>query len=192
VQSLQFRQVATSQRQIRSDAYDPDVVSLWGANPYQSVMRAISLTLLVFALALPAAAVAQDVPPGNSGIDQYQESVPGVGGNRPAGESGSGGSGTSSGGSGTASPGGSTSASGKSQISPSTIRKLDKQGPDGKATAAVAAATAPAPTPARDLGSPGDSGPGMGWVLPVILALALAGALAVVVMRRRGAPPGPA
>ena len=88
--------------------------------------------------------------------------------------------------------GGSASAPGSHEISPSTVRKLDKQGPDGKATAAAAAATAPAPTPARDLGSSSDSGPGMGWVLPVILALALAGALAVVVMRRRGAPPGPA
>jgi hypothetical protein len=148
-------------------------------------MRGISLTLLVCALGLPAAVVAQDVPPGNSGIDQYKESVPGVGGNRPTGGSGSGGSGT-------ASTGGPTSASGESRIPPSTVRKLDKQGPDGKATAAAAAATAPAPTPARDLGSSNDSGPGMGWVLPAILALALAGALAVVVMRRRGAPPGPA
>jgi phage tail tape-measure protein len=151
-------------------------------------MRGIGLTLLVLALALPAAAVAQDVPPGNSGIDQYQESIPGVGGNRPTGGSGSGGSG----GSGTASTGGSVSGSEQSRISPSTVRKLDKQGADGKATAAAAAATAPAPTPARDLGSSNDSAPGMGWVLPVILALTLAGALAVALMRRRGAPPGPA
>src|SRR5829696_5726036 len=115
-------------------------------------MRGISLMLFVFALALPAAALAQDVPPGNSGIDQYQESVPGVGGNKPTGGSGSGGSGAASTG-GTASAGGSTSASGGSRISPSTVHKLDKQGPDGKATAAAAAATAPAPTPARDLGS---------------------------------------
>src|SRR3954466_9200033 len=106
------------------------------------MMRGISLTLLVFALALPAAALAQDVPPGNSGIDQYKESVPGVGGNRPTGGSGSGGSGT-------ASTGGSGSAAGESRIPPSTVRKLDEQGPDGKGTAA--AATLPAPTPARDL-----------------------------------------
>ena len=104
------------------------------------MMRGISLTLLVLALALPAAAVAQDVPPGNSGIDQYQESVPGVGGNQPT----EGGSGS---GPGTAATGGSTAPSGESRISPSTVRKLDKQGPDGKATAAAAAATAPAPSP---------------------------------------------
>ena len=151
-------------------------------------MRGISVALLVLALAMPAAAVAQDVPPGNSGIDQYQESVPGVGGNKPTGGSGSGTAGTDA----TAGTAGTASGSGVTRISPSTVRKLDKQGADGKATAAAAAATAPAPTPARDLGSSNDSGPGMGWVLPVILALALAGALAVVVMRRRGAPPGPA
>ena len=162
-------------------------------------MRGITIGLLVLALALPAAAVAQDVPPGNSGIDQYQESIPGVGGNRPTDGSGPGGSGSTrpgSGGSGTASTGGSgggsNSAAGESRISPSTLRKLDRQGPDGKATAAAAEATAPAPTPARGLGSSGDDGPGMGWVLPVILALALAAAVAVVLMRRRGAPPGPA
>ena len=148
-------------------------------------MRGI-LMLLVFVLALPAAAVAQDVPPGNSGIDPYKESVPGVGGNRPTDGFGSGS------GSGPAATGGSTAPSGDSRISPSTVRKLNKQGPDGKATAAAAAATAPDPSPARDLGSASDSGPGMGWVLPVILALALAGALTVVAMRRRGAPPGPA
>jgi hypothetical protein len=151
-------------------------------------MRGISLTLLVLALALPAVGVAQDVPPGNSGVDQYQESVPGVGGNRPTGGSGSG----SETASGPAATGGSTSGSPESRIPPNTVHKLDKQGPDGKATAAAAAATAPAPTPARDLGSSNDSGPGMGWVLPVILALTLAGALAFVLMRRHGAPPGPA
>jgi hypothetical protein len=151
-------------------------------------MRRISLTLLFVALALPAAAVAQDVPPGNSGVDQYQESIPGVGGNKPTGGSGSGTKGTD----GTVGTAGTASGSGVTKISPSTVRKLDEQGPDGKATAAAAAATAPAPTPARDLGSSNDSGPGMGWVLPVILAVALAGALVVVLMRRRGAPPGPA
>ena len=42
---------------------------------------------ILLALAAPAAAGAQAVPPGNSGVDQYQESIPGAGGNRPTGPS---------------------------------------------------------------------------------------------------------
>ena len=142
-------------------------------------MRGIAITLLFIGLALPAGAAAQNVPPGNSGIDQYKESLPGVGGNRPTGGPGAGtGSGTSS-------------SAGQSRISPSTAKSLNKLGPDGKATAAAAAASAPSPS--HQTTSSGNSDPGMGWVLPVILALALAGAVGIVVMRRRGgAPPGPA
>ena len=53
-------------------------------------VRGIVVALTLLALALPAAAGAQVVPPGNSGVDQYQESIPGVGGNRPTGPNGSG------------------------------------------------------------------------------------------------------
>jgi hypothetical protein len=144
-------------------------------------VRWIALALTLLALAAPAAAQGQIVPPGNSGVDQYQESVPGVGGNRPSGPNGGSAAGTGA-------------ASGQSRISPKTAQSLDKLGPDGKGTAAVAAATAPGPSQgSRSSGSIGDSGPGMGVALPIILALALAGALAVVLMRRRGrTPPGPA
>jgi hypothetical protein len=153
-------------------------------------VRGIVFTLTLVALAVPATATAQQVvPPGNSGVDQYKESIPGVGGNRPAGPDGEGASG-GSGGSGSTSG---TGARGKATISPRTAQSLEKLGPDGQAAGALAEAT----DPSRSSGSPSsdssDTGPGMGWVLLVILALTLAGALGVLLMRRRGgAPPGPA
>ena len=161
-------------------------------------MRAIVLTLTLFALTLPAAAGAQDVPSGNSGIDQYRESIPGVGGNRPTGPKASG-----TGKSGTGAATGQSGAgvvSGQSRVSPNTAQSLEKLGPDGKGAAETAAATdrsrsqgqgggfaSPSPTS----GDSGDSGPGMGVALPIIFALALAGALAFVLWRRRRTtPPG--
>jgi hypothetical protein len=147
------------------------------------------IALMFAALALPGAAAAQAVPPGNSGVDQYQESIPGAGGDSPTGPASGTGNAPSSGkGSGGAASGG------EARISPSTAQQLNKLGPDGKAAGAIAAATAPGPSKdsSASSGSTNDSGPGMGWLLPVILGLTLAGALAVIVMRRRGAPPGPA
>ena len=181
---------------IRSPDLDPDAsVSPSAADPYLREVRAI-FSVLVLALTLPAAASAQTVPPGNSGVDQYQESIPGVGGDRPTGPHGSG-MGNASGAesaSGAGSASGTDAASRGSRISPSTAKSLDKLGPDGKATAAVAAATAPSRS--QGLGgsdSSGDTGPGMGWALPVILALALVAAVSIAVLRwRRGAPPGTA
>jgi hypothetical protein len=152
--------------------------------------------LMLVALAMPTVAAAQAVPPGNSGLDQYQESIPGAGGDRPTGPNGSGtGSATGVGSaSGAGSASGTGAALGRSRVSPSTTKSLDKLGPDGKATAAVAAATAPGPS--RGSGgtdSSGDTGPGMGWALPVILILTLAGAVSIAVFRwRRGAPSGTA
>src|SRR3954447_10678884 len=154
-------------------------------------MRRMLVALMLAALALPAAAGAQVVPPGNSGVDQYQESVPGAGGDRPTGD-GSSGSGN---GSGRADSAGRAVSGGESRIAPNTAKQLDKLGPDGKSTAATAAATAPPPSndSSGDSGSIGDSGPGMGWVLPILLALALAAAVSIAVLRwRRGPPPGAA
>lgn len=147
-------------------------------------VRGILVALTLFALALPAAAGAQVVPPGNSGVDQYKESIPGVGGDRPTGPNASG----------TGNGSGTGAVPGESLVSPATVQSLEKLGPDGKGTAGAAAATAPRPSQGSgSSGSSGDSGPGMGVALPIILALALAGALAVVLMRRRGTtPPGPA
>jgi hypothetical protein len=161
-------------------------------------VRGIVLTLTLLALALPAAAGAQDVPPGNSGIDQYRESIPGPGGNRPTGP---GASGTGKSGTGAAT-GQSGAVTGESDVSPETAQSLGKLGPDGKGAAAVVAGTAPGRSEGLEggfasasptSGDSADDDPGMGIALPIIFALALAGALAFVVWRRRrGTPPGAA
>ena len=162
-------------------------------------VRRIVITVTLLAMALPAAAGAQDVPSGNSGIDQYRESVPAVGGNKPTGPNSSGGGKSSGGGntSGTGSASGSGAASGGA---PNTAQGVEKLGPDGQAAEAAAATAPNSPpgqggfaSPSSTSGDSGDSGPGMGVVLPIILALALAGALTFAVLRRRrGTPPGAA
>jgi hypothetical protein len=72
----------------------------------------------------PQAAGAQtsNAPPGNSGVDQYFESVPGAGGNRPSATQGG--------------PAG-------RPLSPAAKRRLERLGADGRAAAAAAQATAP-------------------------------------------------
>jgi hypothetical protein len=154
---------------------------------------------ILLALAAPAAAGAQALPPGNSGVDQYQESIPGAGGNRPTGPSPGAsnvsGAGNSSGGAVSGNSSAGAVSGGGSRIAASTAKQLDKLGPDGKATAAIAGATAPAPTKdsSGSSSSSSDTGPGMGWALPVILVLALVAAVSVgLLRRRRGAPPGAA
>ena len=158
-------------------------------------VRRIVITVTLLAMALPAAAGAQDVPSGNSGIDQYRESVPSVGGNKPTGPKPSGGGNAS----------GTGSASGTGAVpgeAPNTSQSLEKLGPEGQGAAKAAASTAPdSPqgqgsdfaSPSPTSGDSDDSGPGMGVILPIILALALAGALTFAVLRRRrGTPPGAA
>jgi hypothetical protein len=90
---------------------------------------------------------------------------------------------------------------GQSAVSPETAQSLEKLGPDGKGAAAVVGASAPGDlqdqggfaSPSPTSGDSGDSDPGMGIALPIILALALAGALTFAVLRRRrGTPPGAA
>ena len=91
-------------------------------------MRAL-LIAAALSLALPAAGAAKlrpYIPPGNSGANEYVESVPTAAGNNSTGnviESG---------------------ASGPSVLAPSTRSALATQGRDGRATAALANATAPA------------------------------------------------
>ena len=84
------------------------------------------------------------VPPGNSGVSQYLETVPTAGGNQPtntvhprAGGVGAGGSG------GPGSTGGNGGSGAVVNIAPSTQRALAGKGPDGVAAAALAQATAP-------------------------------------------------
>ena len=86
-------------------------------------------------LVLPATALAgngghHSVPPGNSGLDQYTENIPGAGGNHPTGGGGS------------HHPGGGGGGSGSS-VSPGVTHTLDSQGPAGQGAASLAAATAP-------------------------------------------------
>jgi hypothetical protein len=87
------------------------------------------LIAAALSLALPAAGAAKlrpYIPPGNSGANEYVESVPTAAGNNSTGNViGSG-------------------ASGPSVLAPSTRSALATQGRDGRATAALANATAPA------------------------------------------------
>lgn len=104
-------------------------------------MRVVRPTLLacIAAVAFPAGAFAvRCAPPGNSGIDQYFETIPGASCNQAPPGSG-----------GTGSPGG-------THLSPGQRRQLAALGPAGRAVAQFVAATAPAiegTGPARDGGS---------------------------------------
>jgi hypothetical protein len=158
---------------------------------------------IVLATAAVAGAATQQTlaPPGNSGVDQYFETVPGAGGNvgvrppppppapTPTSTSTS-----------TAGPG--TPGRGSGGQAQTTHARF---GADGRAAAAVAAATRPsvpvgsAPgaggftPPPRPTGalSPlltvlgGSDQGGLGIVFPVALAAALAGAVLVLALRRR-------
>lgn len=150
--------------------------------------RALVL-ILALCLALPAAAVAAkapqtNAPPGNAGIDEYLETVPGASGNHrptPPGQQGGGGG-----------------------LTPSQRAKLDRLGPDGRTLANAvdstsSSATTPKKTQITATGSDGrsplaellntitgsDGGSGMGVLLPGILVAALLAAIVAVLLRRR-------
>lgn len=160
---------------------------------------------LLVVLAIAAPAVAQDeviAPPGNSGVKEYLEVVPGAGGDKPA----------------NGGKGGGTSAPTPAQaLGTDNAKALEAKGADGKAAAAIAAAGSPtdrktarqreksevlgeaatgtsiaaqssgdrATSVARALG--GDGG-GMGVLFPIVLGLTLSLALALGIGRllRRG------
>jgi hypothetical protein len=157
-------------------------------------MRIVLALLSALALALPAAAAAQtqNAPPGNSGVDEYLETVPSAGGNRPPHR-------------GEHKPSGST-------LSPAARKALESQGKDGQRVAAIVEATDPtspshkktatgddvAPTPrSADLQGSGDSAlhavlsaaggadSGMGFVFPLLIAGTLALVAVSVLLRRR-------
>jgi len=143
----------------------------------------VLVLLAVLSLAAPAAAQQVNAPPGNSGVDEYLETVPGAGGNRP-----------------------STSDTDRSPLSPGARAELERQGPDGRAAAELAeregsaAGTRdkpPVPAVALPRGNAGGEGgvatlgravtgssEGMGLWLPTLLALSALGALAAVMSRR--------
>lgn len=156
-------------------------------------MRKISIAIgivLILSLGSPAGA-AQVSPPGNSGVNQYSETLPGAGGDQPSSDAGS----------------GSAAANGGSSLSPEAQRALQDQGPAGAAVADLASKTAPRVPNSGAQGdrdssnsSGGDSAigagvdqlagndaSGMGIALPIILLLTLIGAAAIFAMRRRNA-----
>jgi hypothetical protein len=146
----------------------------------------------VAALALPAVAGAKHVvliPPGNSALSQYVETVPTAHGGQPAG---------------TIMPRG---PGGSGGIPSSTLRALASSGPTGRSAAAAFSATAPAArhkharVRAADLSASGSSpldaviraltgsssSGGMGALLPILLAGILVVLSGVLVLRRRRA-----
>lgn len=166
--------------------------------------------LLALLAVLPAApALGQGVaPPGNAGVEEYQESIPTAQGSRPpsSGDSGDGSDGSSAGTSGTGQPGPTATPGtpGPSvALAPEVQRELRAAGKDGAATADLARETAPAAVPrsnAPAVAAPSDdgdspigavlnglsgSGSGMGLALPVVLLAMGAGGLALAVRGRR-------
>jgi hypothetical protein len=155
-------------------------------------MRKISIaigSLLILSLASSAGA-AQVAPPGNSGVNQYSETLPGAGGDQPSSDSGGGGAEGNQG----------------SSLSPKAQRALQEHGPTGAAVAGLASQTAPqvansgAQNRSHDSRESGGGGSalgagvdqlsgsetsGMGVALPIIILLSLIGAIAVFVLRRR-------
>lgn len=108
---------------------------------YVVIMRPLLLGALIAVLA-PSVAAAHPprvAPPGNSGVNQYLESVPTARGGRPSNTiQPPGGPTTPSGG------GGASSGGGGGNVSVSTQHALVRQGRDGRAVIAVTRATAPA------------------------------------------------
>jgi hypothetical protein len=156
-------------------------------------MRIVCVSLTVLGLLLlPAASGAKNVPPGNSGADQYSETLPGAGGNEQ----------TNSGG------GGGNPSSSQPALSPAAQESLEELGPAGRAAADLANRTAPrgaGKTAGRNggaatrqnpsgssavldvfkqAGGSSDSG-GMGIALPLILAGSALAAFLFLRSRRR-------
>lgn len=144
---------------------------------------AIAVLLALLLLAVPAAAQQVNAPPGNAGVDEYLETVPGAGGNRP-----------------------SDAGADRSPLTPGARSELERQGADGRAAAELAEREGPAadkgsakPAPVQSLpqddaddgllGALGSaatgSDDGMGIWLPLLLVLSAVAALAAVVFQRR-------
>jgi len=114
-----------------------------------------SLSLLFFFLlalaAVPAVAGAQDpqvnAPPGNSGIDEYLETVPGAEGNRPARPGGVG--------NGPGKPGQPGSNGGGSRAVPPAVRRELERTAEGRKALALAESGAPSERAAGRTGAAG-------------------------------------
>jgi hypothetical protein len=153
-------------------------------------MRASLLILaLVLLSPVPAGAADTNAPPGNSGVDEYVEAIPGATGSRPAERLGN-------------------SPSSPSSLGAETRRQLAALGSDGRAVAGLVAATAPkqakrpaatpssgsSAKPSEDVGNVAvgraaakvatGSG-GLGLLLPVaLIAIVAAGAASRLIRRR--------
>jgi hypothetical protein len=151
----------------------------------------LGFLLLALALAAPAAAQRGTLaPPGNSGVDEYKETIPTSRGNRPTDSL----------------PGG----GGGGGLNQGAQRSLDRLGADGQTVADLAKRTAPpkarpgdrgavADAQTSDEGSPfgavfkrvfgvGDDGSGSGALLPLTLLAGLVALSAIALLRRRRAP----
>jgi hypothetical protein len=155
--------------------------------------RLAALVVLLLALVAAPSVGAQTsvAPPGNSGVDEYRESVPSAEGNRPSGDA-------------------VRELGADSALTPGVRRRLHALGADGRAAADVASATAPDEVRSRQRadgreGAPattdgrapaggssvagalvdalGGSG-GMGAALPVLLVVTVLGAAWAIVRRR--------
>ncbi len=155
--------------------------------------RVVVLGLLaLLAPAAPATAQRQVAPPGNAGVDEYLETVPGPDGNSPVDRN----------------------RRDRRALDPAVRRRLEAAGPEGRVAADVAEATAPrrpggsrrrggssagsaSPGVLLDRGGDGGGAPGaiaraltgsddggMGAGLPIVLLVSLAGAVALVLTRR--------
>jgi hypothetical protein len=170
-------------------------------------MRKLCVAISAVALlATPAVALGQSLPPGNSGVDQYTENLPGPGGDKPT-DGGNGGGG----GGGDQGSGGGGGEAGNGELSATEAQALSDQGPNGAAAAQLAEQTAPAkakhatrvehPSGSDDEGGgfsigdtvsalTGSDSAGMGIFLPILLGATLLGAIALGAARmlRRGEP----
>jgi hypothetical protein len=164
-----------------------------GVNPLR---LALALAVWASIASLPAAAEALTVaPPGNAGIDQYKEKIPGPGGSE------------------TARPGESQGPppAPAAVLGKRNAEKLSRLGAEGRAAARLAARTAAArhagknPAARADRAAVGGSGSSglrevvaqatgssasgeMGLLLPLIIVAAVVGAVAYAVTRRRSTP----
>ncbi len=167
---------------------------------WKSLRRLVLLGFLGVVLAAPAPGfaapapgfAATTVPPGNSEIDQYTETLPGAAGNQPTGGSGGGAV-------------GGTKSTGGPVLSPAVAQKLRRRGPAGRAVAKLTEATAPrlpaSTESGRGQGSgsgldavartvSGSDGGGLGILLPLILGGVTAAAVAYMLLRWRARLPG--
>lgn len=155
-------------------------------------LRGISLLRLLLVgtvvwMAWPSPVIAATLPPGNSEINQYTETLPGSHGDQPTGDALGG--------------GGSKGGNGGSALTPSTANALRDRGSTGKAVVGLAQATTPKAGPKPTGGGSQKSGVtaavdslkgsddgGLGIVFPLSLAAIAVVGVGYFLRRRAQAP----